>query len=184
MRGRFGFTVHSFFIVSVWGGILDRIYMGSKCRGFTLIELLIVIAVIAILAAIIFVSLSASRGAAANKKIISELEALAGQAEVYHEKNRDYGSSALTCSAGMFADPEMARFINSFNSLGGYSVNTICHSNGTDWVVMDDLRIEENDLNDNWSDITYKYWCVDSAGRSKGRVARIWEDTTFDCLGS
>jgi prepilin-type N-terminal cleavage/methylation domain-containing protein len=62
----------------------------NQNRGFTLIELLVVISIIAILAAIILINLSAGRAKARDARRMSDLDSLSKAVEMYQDEKQSY----------------------------------------------------------------------------------------------
>lgn len=61
-----------------------------KNKGFTLIELLVVVAIIAILSAIVIVSINAARAKGKDGAAVSQMNQARNQAEIYHTKTGSY----------------------------------------------------------------------------------------------
>ncbi|MBI2644213.1 MAG: prepilin-type N-terminal cleavage/methylation domain-containing protein [Candidatus Wildermuthbacteria bacterium] len=102
--------VHSFFKRKS-----SHAWRKRKKRSFTLIELLIVIAVLGILANIVFVNLSSAKEKAYFARAKQELRSIALAAYLYKEQNGKYPSDA---DRGI--DPDPANFGNKY--LGGWPV--------------------------------------------------------------
>jgi prepilin-type N-terminal cleavage/methylation domain-containing protein len=137
-------------------------------KGFTLIELLIVIAIIAILASIVMVSMSGARDKARDARLQGDLSQVRTLAELI---NDDEGSYASTCSGT--------------SSLGHNTTNNYATQLG---VIQDDIEAQGSNTAcyadvDSYcisvkllsSDPT-EYYCIDSSG-----VAKIVES---ECSGS
>ncbi|MES2936533.1 MAG: type IV pilin protein [Pseudomonadota bacterium] len=66
-------------------------------QGFTLIELLIVVAVVGILAALVYPSYADNVRRGKIAEALGELSTLRVRLEQYYQDNRNYGSTASTC---------------------------------------------------------------------------------------
>lgn len=134
----------------------------KSAKGFTLIELLVVVAIIALLAGTILVSLSGARKRAIVSRVKSELSSLRAQGALYEAKNGNFGPAASDCSSGIFADTSeegMGRLIADIvsNSSGQYCF-AVGTPNATAWAVSANFGGAED-------------WCVDSTGNSKAAAA-------------
>src|SRR3989344_9319845 len=87
-----------------------------KQSGFTIIELLVVIAIIGVLASIILVALNSARNKGTDAKVKANLSALRTQAELFYDKNDNYGTTSDICvgaGAGtLFLDPNIAIIVD------------------------------------------------------------------------
>lgn len=68
----------------------------KKSRGFTVLELLVVIAIIGILAAIIITSIQTARRKGDEAVVISTMDTIRKQAELYYSNNGRYGAPWVT----------------------------------------------------------------------------------------
>lgn len=144
----------------------------KSSKGFTLIELSVVVAIIALLAGTILVSLSCARKRALVSRVKSELSSLRAQGALYEAKTGHYGSafagSGTSCTgsgAGIFGDTSeegMSRLMTDIVANGGtvycFSVDNNSDGNADAWAVSADWGGGES-------------WCVDSTGNSKGTTA-------------
>jgi prepilin-type N-terminal cleavage/methylation domain-containing protein len=125
----------------------------KQTKGFTLIELLVVVAIIGILATVVLASVGSSRPKAQAAKVKAQLAQVPIAAELYYDDNGDFGTSATSCTSGMFTDVPsgLAKLVNQADSYpNGATVQ--CASNGSSWGVS----VAFNQLN----------YCVDSIGLS------------------
>lgn len=74
--------------------------LGSR-RGFTLIELMIAVAVVGILAAVVYPSYTSYVRRGKIAAALGELSAVRVRLEQYYQDNRHYGSTASTCGVAM-----------------------------------------------------------------------------------
>ena len=73
----------------------------GRQNGFTLIELMIAVAVIGILAAVVYPSYTAYAKRGKIAAALGELGAVRVRLEQYYQDNRNYGSTATGCGVGM-----------------------------------------------------------------------------------
>lgn len=118
--------------------------------GFTLIELLVVIAIIGLLASIVIVSISGTRGKAKDTRVIADIRALGKQIEL--DFNRDY-STSFTAPNTLSTSGIYGQFINSIQADGGQLTVVTAGTPVTQYALYGRLN----------SDPT-KYACVDSNG--------------------
>lgn len=122
-----------------------------KKNGFTLIELLVVIAIIGVLAAIVLVSLSGARDRAKDARIIADMGQLRTVAEVHLGNTGDY--------TNLCTNDDVITLQNDIcnqkgQTAGCGSPHYSCRTSANEYCV-------EVQLNSG------KWWCVDSALRSK-----------------
>lgn len=98
--------------------------------------------------------------------IVSTMSNMRAQAELYYSYNDGYGSKTQSCSTGIFADSQYG-LKSLVTSLKQKSKEVSCISKGTSFAVSARLKAGE-------------YWCVDSAGDSKG-ISKILKKGTATC---
>jgi prepilin-type N-terminal cleavage/methylation domain-containing protein len=122
----------------------------NALTGFTLIELLVVIAIIGILASVVLASLNDARSRGADAAVVSSINNMRAQAELYYEDN---GLSY----ANMCGDPNIQDAIGAAVNAG--SDDTTCvdgtHVNGA-WAIEAQLIASSTE-----------YFCIDSSGASE-----------------
>ena len=142
--------------------------LSKKVSGFTLLELMIVVGVIAILAAIILVSLGGSRAKGNDAAVKTNLNTARGESEIFAANN---GGSFLpaggstftiaTCSAYNAAGTNMLSKDKSIASAIAEAVKrggngSSCYNSSNSWAVAVGLNTSSTSS-----------WCVDSGGASK-----------------
>ncbi|MFA6278556.1 MAG: type II secretion system protein [Candidatus Paceibacterota bacterium] len=134
-------------------------------RGFTLIELLVVIAIIGILSAVVLASLNTARGKGSNAAIMSDLNTVQTQAEIYYgtQSPNVYGTVGFVntlagCTASaMFADPNVkAALTAAYSASGSTAGNLACVAAGQTYAIAVKL-----------TGTPASWWCVDSSGVAK-----------------
>ncbi len=119
-------------------------------KGFTLIELLVVIAILGILASMVLVALSSSRGKAQSAKIKAELSQIRNAAEDWYDSH-NYVYTGM-CDAGTSCG-NLVTEIDTANGTGAVAP----HVNADTYSVESDIP-------------TGGGWCVDSTGYSGTNV--------------
>ncbi len=146
--------------------------MIKRTKGFTLIELLVVIAIIGILSSVVLASLNTARGKSANAKIKAQLASARSAAEAYYDSNGNSyngiagdvtdGNCATVDSMFVDANSNMANFTDPANYPGSPTLS--CYSTAVEYAISAPLFVADG-ANDTW--------CVDSTGKSEGRVGAI-----------
>ena len=152
-------------------------------KGFTLIELLVVIAIIGILSSVVLASLNTARSKGTDAKIMSELRAIAVNAELYYDSNNSYGATGTDCAAGMFAastPTNIAAIIADLtNAVGGSAApNPVCRAYAASGSTATSFFVGHQ-LTSN----TALYFCVDSTGRATTTATAITTSLTA-CPGT
>jgi prepilin-type N-terminal cleavage/methylation domain-containing protein len=133
--------------------------MIKKSKGFTLIELLVVIAIIGILSSVVLASLNSARAKGGNAAVKANLSGIRSQAEiVYDDDGQDYSN---VCDNQGVIDAVQAA-ITAGGDTG--AVADRCNASATEWAANALLKTAEG---------SNTYWCVDSAGKSKGESAEL-----------
>lgn len=128
-------------------------------KGFTLNEILIAIAILGILLAIVYVSLTSSRDRAADKAIQSNLSGIIGISSIIYSQNNTYGD--FCTNPKVVAQIELAKKAAGITtptitnlSTPGSSTQAACHINNDDiWAIS--VPLKSNPSNS---------YCVDSKG--------------------
>lgn len=111
-----------------------------------MIELLVVIAIIGILSAIVLVGMRGATSEAKDARIIADMNQTRSTAEIYYSKNGNY--------TNLCSDADITTLKNDIESSDVGGSDYVCASDADAYCV-------EVKLNSG------KYWCVDSALRSK-----------------
>jgi prepilin-type N-terminal cleavage/methylation domain-containing protein len=159
--------------------------MKNKKRGFTLLELLVVVGLIAILSAVVIVSINNARSKGGDAGVKTNLHTVSNQAELFFLNNTNSylpsgGStfSIATCptysavGTNMLSrDSIMAQAIDKAVNNGGNGSS--CYNSSTAWAVAVGLKSS-----------TTSSWCVDNTGSSRvvaSAPASAINATTFSC---
>ena len=134
----------------------------KTAKGFTLIELLVVIAIIGILSSVVLASLKTARDKGTDATIISDIDGIRAQAEIYYGDNGNrYGSNSgiesecdpAVATDNLFSDSTIARQIAAATAVNsGGSVVCNVDDGGASYVVSVQL-VADSTL----------YYCVDSS---------------------
>ncbi|MEK7228165.1 MAG: type II secretion system protein [Patescibacteria group bacterium] len=125
-------------------------------KGFTLIELLVVIAVIALLASVVVSSLSGARSKASDKAVMSDLNNIRIQANLYYVNNSNSYAPTVTnsCASGMYNTD--ATILNAITHASTNSTAVTCNTlSSTVFAVASKLKGSGY------------YYCVDSTNSGK-----------------
>jgi prepilin-type N-terminal cleavage/methylation domain-containing protein len=132
-------------------------------KGFTLIELLVVIAIIGMLSSIVLSQLNNTRRKGANAAVKNNLANLRPQAELFYEGNSNSYN-------GLCNNTNFGRNFDAASQAGaGNTSSDLCYNNATTWVASVPLKVAEG---------TSNFWCVDSAGSSKGHANQLVANAT------
>jgi type IV pilus assembly protein PilE len=112
-------------------------------RGFTLIELMIAVAVIGLLAAIVYPSYTAYGKRSKIAGALGEMSAVRVRLEQFYQDNRNYGSTASACGVGM---PVATGFDITCNwGPGGTSQTFLVTATGTGGMAGHVFTVNETD---------------------------------------
>jgi len=153
----------------------------KKQQGFTLIELLVVIAIIGILSAVVLASLNTARTKGSDAAIMSDLNTVQTQAELYYgtQTPNSYGTTAFIatlagCTAsGMFTDSNIkAALTAAYSASGSTAGNLACVAAGQTYAVAMKLGMTPA-----------SWWCIDSTGVAKSVLvsATAFPTASFAC---
>jgi len=140
----------------------------SSKKGFTLIELLVVIAIIGILASVVLASLNTARSKGNNAKIKAQLSGARAGAEIFYDIGQTY--TGLCAATDPVTYPYMAPYLLNTNYPGSATVN--CFPSAGAYPMAVQLTAAEG---------TNTYWCIDSAGSSKGTIGLTIGAADFTC---
>lgn len=132
-------------------------------KGFTIIELIVVIAIIAVLAGIVLISVSAYTMKSKDASIKSMLSNLYSVATIYYEKNGTFSVSRFTDNI-CDTEPKTLEIKAAIeknapdNIVLGYSDKFTCYADKNAWAACSLINAGSSD-----------FFCVDSAG-FKGEV--------------
>jgi prepilin-type N-terminal cleavage/methylation domain-containing protein len=130
--------------------------MQQFSKGFTLVELLIVMAIIAILASVVFPRLQTARDEGIETKIKTELTVVGKRASVEENQALTYD---IVCGTNGFAQaPSIASQIQVVEEFTGESV--VCNSQTESYAVA--VLVASS-----------TYWCVDSEGKRLERATTL-----------
>ena len=148
---------------------MKKFFKSSLSKGFTLMELLVVGALIAILAAIVIISLNNTRIKAANSGVHQNLSSARAQAEIFYNTNTAAPATYTSvCSLGPVGGAEtLSKLIIAASKsagLGGaYSIDAeghfgqaTCNQTPSAWAVEVPLLGGGGN-----------FWCADSTGASR-----------------
>ena len=124
--------------------------------GFKKILNKVIIVCVFILMVVIFFSAAPHNGGARDAKTQASIASLRAQAELFWDKEKNYGNQTSSCENGdsIFGDTMMANLIEGAEEASGHKA--MCFSNPKEWATSIELR-------------SIGYFCVDSTGFS-GKV--------------
>jgi len=137
-------------------------------KGFTLIELLVVVAIIAILASVVLVSMSGANSKGGDAAVKSNLNTVRGVSEIFASNNNlsflPSGGSVFniaTCPAYSASGTNMFAKDKGINDAIAEAVKrggngSSCYNSSNTWSVAVGLKTSSSTS-----------WCVDSAGASR-----------------
>ncbi len=109
-------------------------------KAFTLIELLVVLAIIGILAALVFTSLRLVVSESRETAVLAEVKQLQTRAHIYNVEFDVYGTPGIgtDCDSGLFADSEINRISESIVAKSGAAVTCAIGEGGTTFAMQFD----------------------------------------------
>jgi prepilin-type N-terminal cleavage/methylation domain-containing protein len=128
----------------------------NKIKGFTIIELIVVVAIIAVLAAIVLVNVTAYINKGKDSAIQGNLSTMMTNAAVIFDNNGNY----LLACAGVNVAPITAAKTAFGNVAGDTADCNFTPTTGVAWAACSQLKVSD------------AYFCVDSTGAKKTITAR------------
>ena len=136
-------------------------------KGFTLIELLVVVAIIAVLTAIVLVSIDTAKKKGADASVKSNLDTIRQTAELFYSDNNSYlpaggvTYTTATCPSYNVAGTNMLSTNKSIAAAIAEAVNragngSSCYNSSNTWAVAVGLALD-----------TSTSWCVDTSGAAR-----------------
>jgi type IV pilus assembly protein PilE len=113
-------------------------------RGFTLIEMMIAVAVVGILAAIVYPSYTAYAKRSKIAVALGEMSAVRVRLEQYYQDHRNYGSTATACGVAMPLAPGFAVTCN-WGSAGTTSQTFVVTATGVDGMAGNVYTVNQAD---------------------------------------
>lgn len=153
--------------------MLKKFRAKFNAEGFTLIELLVVVAIIAILATTVLVSLNGARAKTRDARVKSEMQQLASAMELYYNNNEGYSTAAMTAvdstckGVNTFGDTTSEGPGNLVDAIVKDVTSPLCGANADTWAFSVILP-------------GGSAWCIDSNGTPKsGKVD--YTSNMFSC---
>ena len=136
----------------------------NNLKGFTLIELLVVIAIIGMLSSIVLGQLNSARNKGSNAAVKNNLSNLRPVAELFYDNNNNSYS-------GVCNNTSVVRGLDAASQAGaGNTTSDVCNNTATAWAGSAPLKTAEG---------TSNFWCVDSAGTSRGHASVLGSGVTI-----
>lgn len=138
-------------------------------QGFTLIELLIVIAIIGVLASVIFASLNTARDKGTDATVKADLQGIKGQMAIFYDNNNNGYTGACTTDTNIMNAMTGAKTIVAGTpTVGGFGDGE-CIDSATQWAAWVNLKMASTSA-----------LCIDSTGKSA--EISIQDSTAVDLL--
>lgn len=149
--------------------------IGKQMRGFTILELLVVLAIIGMLAIIVFVSINGGRAGARDAKVKAQMTEIRKAANNYYDSKGNYGASSMAtpanqCTGSMFTDvASRMHELTGKSDTWPFGTTLSCQATNASYAVTASLTAANAAL----IPLASNYWCVDSSGVSKAVPAHL-----------